>query len=614
MAIEKILNKKLLIPCIIILIIFFTAIYDGLLTDYKNKLKVFRFSNILSRFSNEKEKSIDDFKLDYEISQDDVVENQNLTYCEKSQEWSDINAELFIRRKTANYFIDRKSLLVFTMCRTSWIQNFQFTFNVSIFHKNDLISNQKYIVKGDQFISINGYEDNSMQVQFDLEELVFNYNNQSKSETKIDLTDVKINFFIGMLNKNTNVNMNSDVINANIRYYRSKSFKTKSAVICTEPLFLENKDYKDFEFWIELNKLIGYEKIAVFNNSIPNNDLFNNLFERNKHFVDVIQFNCLPNFIKKGEKYLRKYKEFIVGEWGMSTILFLGLDAMGNNECFYRYSDRAKLILVQDNDETFIPPKLLNNFETSQKVVSFLSKSNYFSDINNSMNKFEDSYLSNKFCESKPNYLSSYLEKIYAKNKLDEDHSIYFPQVVFGKPELIEFIFDQINAINVTLNENSNITNYPIKIKIKQSYNDSEPNYQDQQYSSDFTLLIRNYDEYKYAINMNYIYKNLIKPFLNKNKHNLTQISELFRRFYYINDPLKNPSYAGKSMGNPDKATFVSPHYSNGKTFNSQETYLSHFRSRHVFNRAEVPITTINVDFNYFICYFIPIYENLVQK
>jgi hypothetical protein len=113
---------------------------------------------------------------------------------------------------------------------------------------------------------------------------------------------------------------------------------------------------------------------------------------------------------------------------------------------------------------------------------------------------------------------------------------------------------------------------------------------------------------------MHYIYKNLIKTFINKNKKNLTQISELFRRFYYFNDPLKHPSYAGKSMGNPDKATFVSPHYSNGKTFNSNENYLSHFRNRHVLNRGEVPITTLNVDFNYFICYFMPIYENLIKN
>ena len=202
-----------------------------------------------------------------------------------------------------------------------------------------------------------------------------------------------------MINKDTKKSFNSSLIQADITNFRSKSFKTKSAIICTEPLFLENKDYKDFEFWIELNKMIGYEKIAIFNNSIPNNDLFNSLFERNKNFVDVIQFNCLPNFIKKGDKYLREYNEFIVGEWGLKTLFFLGFDAMANNECFYRYSNRAKLILVQDNDETFIPPRLIENFETRERVVSFLSKADYF-EHKNSFKIFHDAYLDNKFCEA----------------------------------------------------------------------------------------------------------------------------------------------------------------------------------------------------------------------
>ena len=585
-------SKKNIFPLILVSTICLTIFYGDLLRDDKKNLETFRIE-------------VDDFKTQHDINENTLVEN-NQTYCEKSQEWSDINAELFIRRKTANYFIDRKTLLVFTMCRTSWIQNFTFTFHVSIYTHKKLISNKKYNhVRSDPFLSLNGYEDYSMSVGLDLEELIFNDNG---SQTKLEASHVEIKFLIEMHNKNTNISMKSNSINANIRNFR-KTFETKSTVICTEPLFLENKDYHDFEFWIKLNKRIGYEKIVIFNNSIPNNDLFNDLFERNKHFVDVIQFNCLPNFIKKeGDKYLRKYNEFLVGEWSIHTIFFMGFDAMANNECFYRYSDRAKLILVQDNDETFIPPKLIN-LETSQKVVEFLTKNPYFNNKNfNTIKQLQDSYLSEKFC--KPNYVSSYLEKMFVRENLSQDHSIHFPQVVMGKLDLVDLIFEQIDGIH----ENSNISNYPIKVKIKQNYNDSDANFQNKDYGSDFTLLIRNFDEFKYAINMNYIYKNLIKPFISQNKRKLDQISEQFRRFYYFNGEIKPVGYVGKSMGNPDAATFVTPHYSNGKTFTSQDDYLSHFRNRYALNRGEVPITSINVDLNYFICYFMPIYESLMNK
>ena len=591
--------KKIFLLFVILLSILYLPIfYDAL-------LKNFGFNN----YKNEEEIE-GDFESHHDINKNTLFEN-NQSYCEKSQEWSDINAELFIRRQTAKYFIDRKTLLVFTMCRTSWIQDFRFAFNVNILYNNNLISNEKHNkVKAERFISMNGYEDYSMGVALDLEEFISDYNtNNPTIISEIEIFDLKIEFFIEMQNINTNISMKSDFINANIRNFR-ETFKTKSAVICTEPLFLENKDYLNFEFWIELNKRIGYEKIVIFNNSIPNNDLFNDLFARNKNFVDVIQFSCLPNFIKKGDKYLRKYSEFLVGEWSMKTILFLGLDAMANNECFYRYSDRAKLILVQDNDETFIPPKLIN-FETSRKVFEFLTK-NPNKKLNN-IQQLQDLYLSDKFCEAKPNYLSSYLEKMFARDKVEQGHSIHFPQVIMGIPDLIDLIFEKINRINASLDEKSNFTNYPIKVRIQQKYNDSDPKYQSQNYGSDFTLLIRNFDEYKYAINMNFIYKNLIKKFLNENKQKLAKISELFRRFYFFNGEIKPAGYLGKSMGNPDTATFVSPHYSNGKTFTSRENYLSHFRNRHILNRGEVPITNINIDFNYFICYFIPIYENLMK-
>ena len=174
-------------------------------------------------------------------------------------------------------------------------------------------------------------------------------------------------------------------------------------------------------------------------------------------------------------------------------------------------------------------------------------------------------------------------------------------------------IFEQIGRINIKLEKNSNSINYPIKIKIKQIYNDSEPKFQDQGYGSDFSFLISNFDELNYAMNMNQIYKELVKPFLEKNKQNLAQTSELFRRFFYFDEPLKGKSYLGNTMGNPDKATFVSPHFSNGKTFTSRENYLSHFRNRHILNRIEAPITTLNIDLNYFICYFMPIYKSLIK-
>ena len=87
-------------------------------------------------------------------------------------------------------------------------------------------------------------------------------------------------------NISSSLDIVSKKLGACIEDYRIIKFERNSVVICTEPLYLEDKDLKDFEFWVELNKMIGYEKM-----------------------------------------------------------------------CLYHYANKAKLVLVQDNDETFIPPE-----------------------------------------------------------------------------------------------------------------------------------------------------------------------------------------------------------------------------------------------------------------
>lgn len=142
------------------IIIILTTFYDSVLKDYNKKLDNFAFEYIFDLFNNDIEVSLDDEYI--------PIEFKNLTYCEKSSEWSDVNGELFIRRNTAKYFIDLKSLLLFTMCRTSWIKNFKFIFFVRILFKNELVSYRKLKkIETNNFISENGYEVYSMSVSFD---------------------------------------------------------------------------------------------------------------------------------------------------------------------------------------------------------------------------------------------------------------------------------------------------------------------------------------------------------------------------------------------------------------------------------------------------------------
>ena len=128
----------------------------------------------------------------------------------------------------------------------------------------------------------------------------------------------------------------------------------------------------------------GFKRVVLYNNSIPNDESFNNLFRKNKNFIEIHELKCLRNFFNpRYDKYLSHYNEFVSGsgEWNMYNYHFLGFDAIANNECLYSHSNDANLVLIQDNDEVLLAPRL-QKFNTLSKTIAFLSqKENSFSNI-----------------------------------------------------------------------------------------------------------------------------------------------------------------------------------------------------------------------------------------
>jgi len=380
-----------------------------------------------------------------------------------------------------------------------------------------------------------------------------------------------------------------------------KNNKEKNAVICTEPLFLENKDYSSLSWWIEINKLSGYKKIILYNNSIPNTREFNRIFDEHKNFVEINQLKCLPNFIKPNEpKYLTHYNEFLSGEWNIENVHFLAFDSIANNECLYSNLYSSKFVLIQDNDEAFIVPRL-EKFNTLTKQIGFLSESNNRYSLN------RNKYPKRSDCNMNSGYLSDFLSQ---KND-NEEYSLFFQNVIFSNNDLIEIIFKEISKINFTL---SNHTLYPLRLNITQKYISINPLYKDSRYGANFVLSINNANEMIYARNILDYYENVVRPFLNKSSMGVfSHIPENFKRFYFFKTPLVQPQY-GKSLINLDSASYSDPHRPNGKVVELNEYYMSHFRTRAILEMREVPITSVVFDFNYFFCYFQPIFENFVNK
>lgn len=76
-------------------------------------------------------------------------------------------------------------------------------------------------------------------------------------------------------------------------------------ILCGKAYYLNDKD---FEFRVELNRLQGYEKIIIFNNSIENTPTFQEVFSHHKELVQALQYQCLHNFIPKNLKEVESSK------------------------------------------------------------------------------------------------------------------------------------------------------------------------------------------------------------------------------------------------------------------------------------------------------------------
>jgi hypothetical protein len=297
-----------------------------------------------------------------QLSSSPLLSSPNLPYsCYTSLEWIDLDNETYLRTNTSKYFHDEKKFVVIFTSKANTIYNNKvFELNFNIKYKNKIFNKHQDKYELVSFFNIRHYQDFILFVKLNLSEVI--------NERIIDLAQLRIETVILLKIPRKNVSMISPSIKTNIGYFRDRNIgRPKEAVVCTEPLFLEDKDASSLSWWIEMTKLAGYKKIVIFNNSVVNTYTFENLFETHKHYVEIKQFRCLPNFIhpEKGQ-YLTNYKEFISGEWKFENVHFLGLDGIANNECLYENSYESNLVMIQDNDESFLVPRL-ENFDTLPK-------------------------------------------------------------------------------------------------------------------------------------------------------------------------------------------------------------------------------------------------------
>jgi hypothetical protein len=145
------------------------------------------------------------------------------------------------------------------------------------------------------------------------------------------------------------------------------------SIVCSKCFFLNNlDDYRNFLWWLQLNKQIGYEKISFCDNSL---DL--DYFKMNKYaffnfnFLQIEQFKCIPNFIKKSQnEYFNHLTDLNYnGVFSYATTDIFNV--IFTNDCFLKNSNQNDYLAVLDNDETVIP-RVSRNYKTLDDYRKFL--------------------------------------------------------------------------------------------------------------------------------------------------------------------------------------------------------------------------------------------------
>jgi hypothetical protein len=513
--------------------------------------------------------------------------------------WEQLNENVFFKRTSAFYIIERTLLRIFLVCMTRCDYNYAARIKIEL--NNDQIhhiytQNEVKIKRA----SFGKYVWYALDFKLNLLDFI-NLNNYD------ELLDSHKTFHLYLSDLNKTTDQTQHYIDVQMKYIRSRPNKPpkRHQVVCSKCFWYKPDNYKDFFWWIELHKQAGYEKVFFCNNTIPNTKEFNEIVDANKDFIEISQLNYLPNFIEtnrsaKVHTYLN-YFEQMGSYFHVESDLF---NMMMTNECFLNNTDKYSHVSVFDNDES-IMPRVNSKLRKTSDNFKFVSKLKFENKIvpeelihldmscSNDMENKLDSYFRNFTTKASSFHfgMGFYLNDKQVK-QIVEGIEAYFNKMSSLNTDIVHkiFIYDQIPA-----SKDHNVYN--------------------------FTFVLKNQDEINYAINLCKIYRFLIGEFEKENSDELQKYSKRFHRFFYIGGSLS--SFAcGKSMYSTDVAFEFTVHYPDyNKNYPHQaemhgiyydDGQLSHFRhvtEFHKSNHKEVSIKELILDLNYLICFYKPIIE-----
>ena len=224
---------------------------------------------------------------------------------EKNNEWHEISEYTFVRLGTATYFIDKSkiSILATTTINLKNLNELQFKFTIEIYDENEENRLAKFILNEIKFKKI--FHEVPLTQNFNYE-MYATFNLNRKIFT--DVSKIKMRLHINAQEvEDVATSVKSEPIKLSIKNRLTSN--SQNIIICAEPSYLEPHDFIDMKWFMDINTAMGFNRINIYNNSIPSTREFIHLFRLNEKITRVTAYNYLPNLIETADeaRNLRKY-------------------------------------------------------------------------------------------------------------------------------------------------------------------------------------------------------------------------------------------------------------------------------------------------------------------
>lgn len=517
-------------------------------------------------------------------------------YCHT--EWTQLNSHVFFRPTFTNYFLDLNQLKMFYSCHSNY--NYSLIINIQISIKETI-----YIYhKTSEYVSVRLYGHDKYAIHSLTTNIILKNLLPHEHIDKINnfKTDINMQVFVSTPD---GLHKTKYPIKVRIKNFRENNSLKQKAIICSKHFYFEPSYAKTFIWWIELNRMHGYDKLVFFNHSIPNTPEIVDAFKRNADFIEIKQLQCYPNFMEENNtnrSFLRVHDFKNIFKVDPFWYHF-HLESFCFNECLFDNIDKYVHIAVFDQDESILPRRIdkfakissdtyirTGDFDKIKCSESSQWISSYFKELNHRL-------------DSSANYDKSHLKNV-------SDFSYHFLMTLYLKHSTIRDLFNELNKY------------FKYSAKFNNSYsfelNDLNDVNQHGKKGVRFQVFIDNEGEHSYARALYDLYKKRVAPFLERNSKTFQDMPEVFSRLFLVGN--RTTSWmCGKTIHNTQNVQFVSTHYPEGNNqfknmvWTPQEYgHVSHFRSSlKDLNERNVSIYHIQFDLNYFNCYLKPICKKL---